>query len=137
MQKKALFVLLLLAACQPRIDSRGNVTVTEHIDEFVVGKTTMDDVISACGTPSLNKDGLTWYYIGAKSQEIAFQKVVMTDRYVVKMQFDRNRILRSIDKTPLPDTKILQADDEITDLVTDKRATEQAQQMIGSKSSCN
>lgn len=132
MLKKVLscVALSLLIACQPRVNSRGNVTVTQNFDKFVAGTTTMEDVISACGTPSLNKDGLTWYYIGAKSQEIAFRKVMMTDRCVVKMQFDKNRVLRSIKRIPLCNTNILPTEEGVTDLIDDKQASQQAQSML-------
>ncbi len=118
-------ILGLLTACQPIIHSRGNVTVEDNLSKFIVGKTTMSDVIGMCGTPSLHKDNFTWIYIGAKSEEIAFHEVAMTKRCIVKMTFDSNKVLRAIDRIPLSDDSAILTDEEITNLITEKQVEEQ------------
>lgn len=115
-------ILGLLTACQPIINSRGNVTVEENLGKFVVGKTTMSDVIELCGTPSLHKDNFTWIYIGAKSEDVAFHAIAMTNRCVVKMTFDSNKVLRSVNRIPLSEDDSLLTDEEITQLMTEQQA---------------
>ena len=123
-------ILGLLTSCQPFVNSRGNVTVEENLDKFVVGKTTMKDVLEMCGTPSLHKDNFTWIYIGAKSEEIAFTGVNMTNRCVVKMVFDTNKVLRSVNRIPLGEDDSLLNDEEITQLITDEQAAKRAHALL-------
>ena len=120
-------ILGLLSACQPIIHSRGNVTVEDHLNQFVVGKTTKADVVRMCGTPSLQKDHLTWIYVGAKSEDVAFHSIVMREKCVVKMTFDTEGILRSMRRIPLSDDAELQTDEEITQLITEQQAEKQIQ----------
>ncbi|MDR0968667.1 MAG: hypothetical protein LBL99_03495 [Holosporaceae bacterium] len=98
--KNYLFVLGLcfIAACQPRVDPRGNTTVEENFESFVAGKTTTNDVLEKCGTPSLHKDNYTWIYVGGKVEEGPFGSPKAIQKFIVKMIFDQNKILRSIEK---------------------------------------
>lgn len=114
---KILFLssVLLLAGCQPRVDSRGNIMLADELANFVVGKTTMSDVIQKCGTPSLHVDDFTWIYFSATAKETSFSAVSLQNRLVVKMIFDNNRVLRSIQKVKQPKT-IAPMDKNITNL---------------------
>ena len=121
MKRLTVFVLFLLCicSCQPKINSRGNVTLAEQIDTFIVGKTKIIDVYNACGTPSLQKCNDIWIYIGARSEEIAFRDVEMADKLTVRLTFDKKGILRKIDRVS-DDTKnyINTRDtDEVTELI--------------------
>jgi outer membrane protein assembly factor BamE (lipoprotein component of BamABCDE complex) len=117
-----IYGLCFLAACQPRVNSRGNVIVEENFNSFVVGKTTTDDVLEKCGTPSLHKDNYSWIYVGSKVEEDAFNEVKSTHEFIVKMTFDHNKILRSIDKIDSGKRADLSIDEEITSLITDRQA---------------
>lgn len=107
--------LMALSACQPRIDSRGNIILMDEMKNFVVGKTTMSDVIQKCGTPSLHIDNFTWIYFSATAKEAAFSKVSLQNRLIVKMIFDDKRVLKSIQKIKQPRKAILM-DKAITNL---------------------
>lgn len=136
MNKKRLLgfaVLALLVACQPRINSRGNVTVADNLDKFIVGRTTMSEVISMCGTPSLHKDNYTWIYIGAKSEEVAFHEVEMKDKCIVKMTFGTDKMLRSVDRIPLSDDSVVLQDESLTPLITDEYAKRRAEEILQGK----
>ena len=89
-----------------------------------------EDVLEMCGTPSLHKDNFTWIYIGAKSEEIAFTGVNMTNRCVVKMVFDTNKVLRSVNRIPLGEDDSLLNDEEITQLITDEQAAKRAHALL-------
>ena len=105
-----------ICGCQPRINSRGNITLAEKIDTFVVGKTKTADVYNACGTPSLQRGDRIWIYIGAKSEEIAFRDVEMKDKLVVRLTFDDKGILRNIENVSEDKAKS-EADSEVTELL--------------------
>jgi outer membrane protein assembly factor BamE (lipoprotein component of BamABCDE complex) len=122
--------VLILSACQPFVNSRGNALVAEHIGEFKVGQTTSNEVLEKCGTPSLHRDNWTWIYIGYTSEEVAFKKVDAKNKFVVRMRFDQNKILRSIEKMKVDEDKEIFTNDEITELITDKQATENARNAI-------
>ena len=114
--------VVLLAACQPFVDSRGNVVISEHVDSFAIGQTTMDEVIQKCGTPSLHKDNFNWIYIGAKSEETSFKGVELKNQTVVQLTFDSNRILKDIKKWHPKDKGSFLEDNEATDLITEAEA---------------
>lgn len=90
--------LLCVCGCHPKINSRGNITLAEKIDTFVVGKTKIIDVYNACGTPSLQIGNNVWIYMGARSEEIAFRDVEMTDKLTVRLTFDNKGLLRKIER---------------------------------------
>ena len=117
-----LFLAPCLISCEPFINSRGNMTILENVDSFIVGKTTMDEVLSKCGTPSLHKDNFTWIYISARSEEQAFHGVQMKNRVVVKLTFDSNRILKDVEKNSPKNIDSLLNDDEFTNLISEKEA---------------
>ena len=107
---------ICICGCQPRINSRGNITLAEKIDTFVVGKTKTADVYNACGTPSLQRGDRIWIYIGAKSEEIAFRDVEMKDKLVARLTFDDKGILRNIEKVSEDKAKS-EVDSEVTELL--------------------
>ncbi len=116
--KDCLFVsLLFLASCEPFVNSRGNVVAIKQVDSFVVGKTTMEDVLRTCGTPSLHKNNFTWIYIGGHSEEMSFKNVEIKERSVIKLIFDENKVLK--DKIITHPTKEdYHFDEEVTDLIS-------------------
>ncbi|MDR2158247.1 MAG: hypothetical protein LBO02_02945 [Holosporaceae bacterium] len=120
--------LCFLAACQPRINSRGNVVVKENLKNFAVGKTTMQDVLARCGAPSLLRGDYLWIYIGAKSEEITFGDIKLTDKFIVRMKFDANKILQSIEKveSQLKEDDNIDMNEEITGLIEETNRPENA-----------
>jgi outer membrane protein assembly factor BamE (lipoprotein component of BamABCDE complex) len=112
--------LLCLVACQPRTSSRGNVIVEESFSSFVVGKTTANEILEKCGTPSLHKNNYSWIYIGSKVEEDIFNHVKPTYKFIVKMTFDDNGILKNIEK--IDDSKDTKMDEEVTRLMTENQA---------------
>lgn len=116
--KSGLFVsLLFLASCEPFVNSRGNVVAIKQVDSFIIGKTTMEDVLRSCGTPSLHKNNFTWIYIGGRSEEVSFKNTEIKDRYVLKLIFDKNKVLK--DKIVTHPTKAdYSFDEEVTDLIS-------------------
>lgn len=110
---------LCLAACEPFINSRGNVIAVKQVDSFTVGKTTMEDVIESCGTPSLHKNNFTWIYIGGRSEEVSFRDVEIKNRSIIKLVFDKNKVLKS-KKVMHPTSSDYNFDDESTNLVSIK-----------------
>lgn len=121
--KKYLAVsFLVLASCQPFINSRGNVVAEQKVDSFVVGKTSMSEVLRECGTPSLHKNNFTWIYLGGVAEEVSFKKVNIKNRAVIKLIFDQNQILK--DKVIIrPNNSDYSFSEEVSNLMTDEEAS--------------
>jgi len=129
--KSLMFFLCFLVACQPVVNSRGNVTLDEKFSKFVKGETTMDDVLRQCGTPSLHRDNYTWIYVGAKSAEESFKSIKLTNRFIVKMIFDENKVLSSIERIQLQeDDGGAPMDEDTTQLVAEKRISEKLKKRV-------
>ena len=113
------FLLLCLASCEPFVNSRGNVVAEKEANSFIIGRTTMEDVLRSCGSPSLHKDNFTWIYIGGRSEEISFRGTQIKDRSVIKLIFDKNKVLK--DKVIIhPTNKEYSFNKETTDLISNK-----------------
>ena len=113
------FFSLFLVSCEPFVNSRGNVVAEKEIGSFIVGKTTMEDVLRSCGSPSLHKDNFTWIYIGGRSEEVSFSGVQLKDRSVIKLIFDKNKVLK--DKVMIrPSNEKYSFDEEFTELISNK-----------------
>jgi outer membrane protein assembly factor BamE (lipoprotein component of BamABCDE complex) len=80
----------LLAACSPRVATRGNMVEDFRLDQIQAGVSTQSDVASILGTPTTVStfDPSIWYYIGQRTETVAFLKPEVTDRRIVRMQFD-------------------------------------------------
>ena len=118
--KKCLFFFsLFIVSCEPFVNSRGNVVIKKEIDSLIVGQTTMEDVLRSCGSPSLHKDSFTWIYIGGRSEEISFSGTHLKDRSVIKLIFDKNKVLKN--KIVLhPKNEECSFVEEFTDLISNK-----------------
>lgn len=79
-----------LAACSPRVDNRGMRFDPEIISEVRPGMSTRDDVLYILGTPSTvsSFQGPVWYYIGQRTEKVAFFNPEVTERQVVEVLFD-------------------------------------------------
>ncbi|MDR2681680.1 MAG: hypothetical protein LBB29_01370 [Holosporaceae bacterium] len=117
------FIVFFLCSCQPKVSLRGNPVICDKYSSFVVGKTTIGDVLKSCGSPSLCHGNSVWIYIGCKSEEISFREVKLKDRITVRMEFDANGVLKSIQKANEKDMSNVHLDEDTTRLTTYKEAS--------------
>jgi outer membrane protein assembly factor BamE (lipoprotein component of BamABCDE complex) len=89
---------LLAAACAPTYATRGNIADADRIAAIKVGTSTRDDVADMLGTPTAQGtfDANVWYYIGQKTEKIAFLKPDIVERKVVVVQFDDGGVVRDV-----------------------------------------
>ncbi|MDR3179312.1 MAG: hypothetical protein LBT70_00215 [Holosporaceae bacterium] len=116
------FIAFLLCSCQPKESLRGNPVICDKYGSFVVGKTTIQDVLKNCGSPSLCHGNSVLIYIGYKSEEVSFQDVKLKDRFTVRMEFDTEGILKSIQKADEKGMSNVGLDEDVTGLTTDAEA---------------
>jgi outer membrane protein assembly factor BamE (lipoprotein component of BamABCDE complex) len=110
------------------------VTVEEHLGDFAIGKTTMDEVLTKCGTPSLLSDGRTWIYVGQKVEEDNLKNVRQTYQFIIRLTFDDNKILQSIDRAkPIGTDAIPSKSEEVIHLISEKRAKSMVDEIVARK----
>ena len=96
----AAILIVPLAACSPTISARGNLPTADQLSQIKPGVSDKASVTQALGSPSTiaSFDDTTWYYISEKSEEIAFFKPEIRDPEVVAVVFDKDGIVKDIQK---------------------------------------
>lgn len=96
-----LAMAVLIAACNPIIDTRGNLPHSEDVEKIKVGASTRDEVASVLGTPSsvATFDPNTWYYISKRTETVAFFRPDVLDQKVLTVRFDEAGLVREISQT--------------------------------------
>ena len=107
---------LLLFACQPTIDQRGNAPEPDKLSQIQPGKTDKATVTRLLGSPSsvAEFDPNVWYYINSKTEDIAFLKTQTLDQHVIKITFDKSGIVQSVEKKGLQDAQAITPDPNAT-----------------------
>ena len=90
---------LVLGACAPRVDSRGNQVQAEDLVAIEPGIHTRGNVHDALGSPSSTSQfGIEiWYYISEMTETTAFLAPEVMERQVVAIKFDAGGIVTSVD----------------------------------------
>ncbi|TVR98718.1 MAG: outer membrane protein assembly factor BamE [Rhodospirillales bacterium] len=86
----AVAMLAVVGACSPRVNTHGNKVGTDLLSEIVPGVHSRADVEAILGSPSTVSlfDGETWYYIGSRTETLAFLSPNVRERQVVAVTFD-------------------------------------------------
>ncbi len=85
-------VAVSLSACGiSRITVRGNLPDPERVSELKPGEVSKDDVLDSLGSPSsVNTFGNeTWYYIGERTETVAFLAPKVLERQVLIVEFNK------------------------------------------------
>ena len=92
------FLGLAVSACSPSVATRGNLTDPDRLAEIKAGQTRRDDVAGILGTPTSvgTFDPNVWYYIGQKTEKIAFFQPSVLERRVVIVHFDDAGVVSEI-----------------------------------------
>lgn len=88
-----------LGGCSPRVGTHGNTVDPQLIQEVVPGVHSRADVEAILGSPSTVSlfDGETWYYIGNRTETLAFLAPNVRERQVVAVNFDEYGICTGVD----------------------------------------
>jgi len=95
-----LFALGLLVSaatsCSPIVATNGNIVEADRLADIHEGTSNKSDVANALGTPSATGtlDTNTWYYIGQRTEKVAFMAPEVVERKVVVFHFDDSNTLR-------------------------------------------
>src|SRR3546814_5652459 len=86
---------IALSACGSGGQLPGNTPDPEDVAVIKAGVQSRQDVVDLLGSPSAVStfEDRKWYYIGQKTQEIAFMKPEVVDRQVLVITFDETGIV--------------------------------------------
>ncbi len=102
-----LFALGLLVSaasgCSPIVATHGNLVEPYRLADIHPDVSNKSDVANTLGTPTAagTLDPNTWYYIGQRTEKIAFLAPEIVERKVVVFHFDGTGIVRKIDQLDL------------------------------------
>jgi outer membrane protein assembly factor BamE (lipoprotein component of BamABCDE complex) len=88
------------AACAPIVTVHGNFVEPERLEQIHEGISRKADVADLLGSPTATGtfDPNVWYYIGQRTEKVAFYPPEVVDRQVLAMQFDQGGTLRKLEK---------------------------------------
>jgi len=100
---------LALAACQPRIDSRGYVPTGDDLERVRPGLQGREEVQKILGSPSSISTFTDdrWYYISKKTRTMAFYTPTVLEQNVVVVEFDDGGIVKEIRRYALEDGLVI------------------------------
>jgi len=90
--------LVMLAACSPTIDQRGNLPDADNVLAIQPGTSTKDEVSQLLGTPSTiaTFDDKIWYYISKRTETVAFFSPDVMDQQVLVVKFDDTDVVQQV-----------------------------------------
>ncbi|MEI6556767.1 MAG: outer membrane protein assembly factor BamE [Rhodospirillaceae bacterium] len=88
------------AACAPIVSIHGNFIEPERLQQIHEGISRKADIADVLGTPTATGtfDPNTWYYIGQRTEKVAFYPPEVVDRQVLVLQFDQTGVVRKVEK---------------------------------------
>ena len=120
-----------LSACGSGVQLRGNTPDPEDVAEIKPGVHSRQDVIDLLGSPSTIStfEERRWYYIGQKTQQVAFMKPEVLDRDVLVITFDESGLVAGTQHYGLADAHEVDPVDRETP--TEGRDLSLLQQLFG------
>ena len=120
-----------LSACGDNVQLRGNTPEPEDIAAIQPGVQSRQDVIDLLGSPSTVStfEDRKWYYIGQKTEEIAFMKPEVIDRQVLVVTFDDSGLVEGTKMYGMEDAQDVEPVDRETP--TEGRDLTFLQQLFG------
>ena len=103
-------MLLGAAACSPVVATRGNLIDNDRFDRIAVGRSTANDVANVFGSPTTIStfDRRTWYYIGQRTEKVAFFDPEIVERRVVRIEFSPTGVVSQIEDLDLEDAQTVE-----------------------------
>jgi outer membrane protein assembly factor BamE (lipoprotein component of BamABCDE complex) len=120
-----------LSACGNNVQLRGNTPDPEDIAVIQPGVQSRQDIVDLLGSPSTVStfQDRKWYYIGQKTEEIAFMKPEVIDRQVLVVTFDEGGLVEGTQIYGMDDAQDIEPVDRETP--TEGRDLTLLQQLFG------
>jgi outer membrane protein assembly factor BamE (lipoprotein component of BamABCDE complex) len=112
-----LLIVVLVMGCTPGIVTRGHFVDEDMVKKLTVGKQGKTDVLLLLGSPSTTStfDKNIWFYIGQKTQKVAFFTPDVVAHQVVALSFNPT--------TEVLDALVLKGMDDKKDLTPIREST--------------
>jgi outer membrane protein assembly factor BamE (lipoprotein component of BamABCDE complex) len=106
----ALPVFGLLAACSPTLETHGHLPDPEIVGSVRIGMSNREQVTAMLGTPSAIStfDNGSWYYVGSRTSWFAFLEPEILERTVLVIRFDKDGIVRQVERLSKEDGRDVQ-----------------------------
>jgi len=86
-------------SCSPITDTRGNMPLKEVVKTIEKGKQNQDQIVSILGSPStkatFGKQEI-WYYIGERTETVAFFEPKLLERKILVIKFDDGGVVEGV-----------------------------------------
>ncbi|MGO1117264.1 outer membrane protein assembly factor BamE [Rhodovibrionaceae bacterium A322] len=104
-----LTTLLGLGACEYQVNVRGNMPDPDEVAEILPGISNRSDVSEILGSPSTVStfEDQVWYYIGQRTEQLAFFAPETTDRSVLVIEFNENGVVDDTRFYTVEDGKVI------------------------------
>ena len=132
--KKLALVLVMatLAACGGQYRNHGYMPLAEDVDALIVGVDTLDSIIEVMGVPTtggvLTEEAM--YYVRSRVHHKGYVKPNEIQRDVLVLSFDKNQILRNVERFGIEKGKLIRLEHRVTEAPGGDRSI--LQQIIGS-----
>ena len=121
-----------LAACGGQYRNHGYMPLAEDVDALIVGVDTRDSIIEVMGVPTtggvLTEEAM--YYVRSRVHHKGYVKPNEIQRDVLVLSFDKNQILRNVERFGIEKGKLIRLEHRVTEAPGGDRSV--LQQIIGS-----
>ena len=125
-------VMATLAACGGQYRNHGYMPLAEDVDALIVGVDTRDSIIEVMGVPTtggvLTEEAT--YYVRSRVHHKGYVKPNEIQRDVLVLSFDKNQILRNVERFGIEKGKLIRLEHRVTEAPGGDRSV--LQQIIGS-----
>ncbi len=125
-------VMVTLAACGGQYRNHGYMPLAEDVDALIVGVDTRDSIIEVMGVPTtggvLTEEAM--YYVRSRVHHKGYVKPNEIQRDVLVLSFDKNQILRNVERFGIEKGKLIRLEHRVTEAPGGDRSI--LQQIIGS-----
>ena len=121
-----------LAACGGQYRNHGYMPLAEDVDALIVGVDTRESIIEVMGVPTtggvLTEEAM--YYVRSRVHHKGYVKPNEIQRDVLVLSFDKNQILRNVERFGIEKGKLIRLEHRVTEAPGGDRSV--LQQIIGS-----
>ena len=103
-------------ACSPIVETRGFLVDDDRLARIAPGRSTAREVVGALGTPTAVApfDDRTWFYIGQRTEKLAFFAPDVTERRVLVLRFGETGLLETMEDLSADDGQYVELVDRET-----------------------
>ncbi|MEK9733080.1 MAG: outer membrane protein assembly factor BamE [Paracoccaceae bacterium] len=116
-QLALVLVMATLAACGGQYRNHGYMPLAEDVDALIVGVDTRDSIIEVMGVPTtggiLTEEAM--YYVRSRVHHKGYVKPNEIQRDVLVLSFDKNQILRNVERFGIEKGKLIRLEHRVTE----------------------